>query len=229
MNKTNMKFSTYQLENICIALLNNAHNRKFVGNVDALFKLFTYESYANDSEKEARVHLIKKIIDIIIKENISEKQSILSLIELDGRYVDECTEVLNNICDSIIPENEMIGLDKRISSYLRYNALEQTSDTLLDQLTNFKTENYDDLDEHIANINNTVDKLNKQMRDAKESIEDAKKNVSLSDAGFGSVVSNIIHKERNPSTKIKTGIQFMNNMLNGGWEKGQLYFSALII
>ena len=117
----------------------------------------------------------------------------------------------------------MIGLDKRISSYLRYNALEQTSDVLLDQLTNFKTENYDDLDEHIANINNTVDKLNKQMRDAKESIEDAKKNVSLSDAGFGSVVSNIIHKERNPSTKIKTGIQFMNNMLNGGWEKGRLY------
>ena len=134
-----------------------------------------------------------------------------------------------HVRDVVIGENEMISLDKKVSSYLRYNALESTSDILLDQLTNFKTENYDDLDEHISAINTTVDRLNKQMRDAKESIEDAKKNVSLSDAGFGSVVSNIIHKERNPSTKIKTGIQFMNTMLNGGWEKGQLYFSALII
>lgn len=229
MNKISMKFSTFQLENICIALLNNANNKKFVGNVEGLFRLFTHESYANDSEKEARVHLIKKILDIIIKDNISEKNSILNLIDLDGRYVDECTAILNNVRDVVIGENEMISLDKKVSSYLRYNALESTSDILLDQLTNFKTENYDDLDEHISAINTTVDRLNKQMRDAKESIEDAKKNVSLSDAGFGSVVSNIIHKERNPSTKIKTGIQFMNTMLNGGWEKGQLYFSALII
>ena len=229
MNKIAMKFNTFQLENICIAVLNNANNKKFVGNVKSLFDLFTPESYNNDSEKEIRVYLVKKILDLILKENISDKDSILNLIDLDGRFVNECTDLLNNLSGLTIGESEMVSLDKKISSQLRYNALDKSTNTLLDQLSAFQTENYDDLDEHIQAISNTIDVVNKQMRDAKESIEDSKKNISLSDSAFGGVLSNLIQKERNPSTKIKTGVQFLNTMLNGGWEKGQQYLTALKI
>ena len=69
-DKITMKFSSNQLERIIIALINNGFNKKFASNVKRLFDLFNPSLYSMEQDKIVRVHLIKDIVDIILKNNI---------------------------------------------------------------------------------------------------------------------------------------------------------------
>ena len=48
-----------------------------------------------------------------------------------------------------------------------------------------------------------------------ESLENAKKDMNLSNSAFVNYLGNLITKERNPASKVKTGIQYLNAMFNG--------------
>ena len=221
--KIAMKFNVNQLDRIIIALINNGFNKKFASNVKRLFALFSANTYTNDHEKEVRVYLIKEIVDIIAKNNIEDKNSILSLIDTDGKYYLDCTEILNNLFEEEIPESELELLDKNISNQLKYSAIMEKADDLNDKLLNLKAENFENLDSTIADLEASVDMMNKDIKSARESLEDAKKDMSLSSSSFINVLGDIIEKERNPATKVKTGIQALNQMLNGGMERSRLY------
>ena len=54
-----MKLNIRQLDNIIIALINNPFNKKFVGNVNQLFKILQPRSYENDGEKVLRVYILR--------------------------------------------------------------------------------------------------------------------------------------------------------------------------
>lgn len=169
------------------------------------------------------MYLVKSIAKIIIENKINDKQAILSFLDTDGKYFNETTEILNELFDKELNENEMTMLDHLISNQLKYSAIENKSSELRDLLLNLETENYDSLENHIYEIENKLDVLNRDIKDAKESLEDSKKDMNLSSNGFLNVLGNIIKKERNPSQKVKTGIQYINTMFNGGFEKGRVY------
>ena len=167
--------------------------------------------------------MIKEIVDIISQHNIEDKDSILSFIDTDGKYYDDCTEVLNTLFEEDISESELTILDKNISNQLKYSAIMEKADELNDKLLNLKAENFENLDSTIADLEASVDMMNKDIKSARESLEDAKKDMSLSSSSFINVLGDIIDKERNPATKVKTGIQALNQMLNGGFERSRLY------
>lgn len=222
-DKITMKFNTSQLDNIIVALLNNPFNKKFAGNVNRLFNVLKYDSFKNDYEKEYRVHLIKLIVGIIVKNNIDTKSSILNFLEIDGKYYNDCTELLNRLYEIEINENELNMLDKLISNQLRYSAIIENSTELSDILMNIQNENYDSLDDALVTFENKLDSVSNDIKSARESLEDAKKDLSLGSSGFVTFLDGVIKKERNPATKIQTGIQYMNTMLNGGFERGRVY------
>lgn len=185
--------------------------------------MFTYDSVNREYPKEIRVYLIKNIAEIIIEKNLTSREAILSFLDHDGRYSNDCVEILNELSVEEIDENELNQLDKLISNQLRYCNIEDKSDELMTMLTNLKTENYDSLEDQVKGISEFVDKFNRDLKSSRESLEDAKKDLNLSSSGFLNVLGNIIQKERNPSSRVKTGLQCMNLMLNGGFEKQRVY------
>jgi len=114
-------------------------------------------------------------------------------------------------------------LDKTISNQLRYSAIIERADVLNDMLVNLKAENYDDLETAVLGLEEEFTKVTKDIKSARESIENSKHDMSLSSNGFINTLGELIKEERNPSMKVKTGIQYLNSMLNGGFEKGRLY------
>ena len=82
-------------------------------------------------------------------------------------------------------------------------------------LVNLKAENYDDLGDMMTQLESTIDTMNRNIKDARESLENAKKDMSLSNSAFVNYLGNLITKERNPASKVKTGIQYLNTMFNG--------------
>ena len=220
--KIAMKFSVDQLDRIIITLLNNGHNKKFASNVRRLFNMLTTVGSGGDG-KDVRVYLIKQISDIVTTRGLADKQSILDFIDTDGKYYNDCVDLLNGLFEEEIPDNEVVMLDKLISNQLKYGAIVERTNALSDKLMNIQSESYDDLGEAVADLEKYLDTMNRDIKTARESIENSRSDMSLSSDGFVNVLDGLIRKERNPATKVKTGIQYMNNMLNGGFEKGRLY------
>lgn len=223
-NKMAMRFNVSNLERTIVAMLNNGYNKKLASNIIRLFEMFEDESYKNDYDKEIRVYLINKIGRIIIDENIVEKDSILSFLDLSGKYQDSATEIMDRLFELTIDESELLAIDKLISQQLRYGLLGRDSEKVVDMLTNMQTENYEDFDDFMENFDETLTEFSRGLRSARESINDSKKDISLGSESFVKVLDKIIEGDRNPSAKIRTGLQSINEMFNGGYEKGQIYF-----
>lgn len=189
-----------------------------------LFDRFKPESYVNDFAKQVRVYLIKTIANVIIEKRISDKDSILSYIDIDGKFYNDGTEILNDLLDQELTDSETLALDTYISNQLQFGILDKEVDRLMDFATNFKSENYENLPDFLNDFRQTLDSLNKDMRESSESIEDAKKDVSFSSTSLANTIGTMITKKRNPSEKVVTGIKALNSMFNGGFEKGRTYF-----
>ena len=106
---------------------------------------------------------------------------------------------------------------------LKYSTLKNRADNIIGMLNTLKSETYEDLNEQIQKIELAVEGMNRELKSSRESIEDAKKDLSLSSSGFIGVLGNIIQKEAQSIARVKTGLQFMNNMLNGGFERQRVY------
>ena len=87
-----------------------------------------------------------------------------------------------------------------------------------------QAENYEDLESFICDIESEVDTMNRNIKGARESIENAKHDLSLSSNGFVSALGNIIESERNPSSRVKTGLQYLNTMFGGGLERRKIIY-----
>ena len=186
-----------------------------------LFKLFS--PIVNDYEKELRVYIIKEITSIIIENNIEDKESILSFLDTDGKYYENSIEVLNQLYELDVPESELLLLDKTVSNQLKYSAIVEKSDKLSDMLVNLRADNYDDLEDAVTELGQELDNMNRDIKGARESIESSKHDLNLSSSGFVNALGSIIESERNPSSKVKTGLQYLNTMFGGGLERGRLY------
>lgn len=221
-NKIQMKFSTYQLESILVALINNPFNRKLVANINQLFKLFQPQSYTDDFGKETRVYMIRTVCRIILDGKIDDKEALLGNLSFEGKYEPDAVDIMNRIANQNISDNELSILDRAISDQLKYKSITEDSEKLVDLLNGFMNENYDSMEGAIIDIECAIDLMSKNLKSAKSSLGDAKKDMNLSSNSFINILGNIIDNERNPAARVQTGIQYLNEMLMGGFQKSRL-------
>jgi replicative DNA helicase len=223
--KVTMRFSVNQLEATIIGLLNNSHNRRFASNISRLFNMFIEESYKNDFEKEIRVILVKKIAKIISENDILGKDAILTFLDVSGKYEAETKDIIDRLFEIKMDDSEMTQLDKLVSQQLKFGLIGNEATDLMDMLTNLQTDNYEDFEEFMGSLHNKMDDISKDLRVARESIEESKQDVSLGSDSFVNLLDKIIKGDRNPSVKIKSGIRAINEIFNGGYEKGRVYLA----
>ena len=118
VERINMKFNIPQLDRIIIALLSNAHNKKFASNVKALFEISSLDEHRADYSKEVRVYLIKKLVASIIVAGLSDRDSVLASLDIEGVYREDAIEILNELAEIELPENEVAAIDKLISDIM---------------------------------------------------------------------------------------------------------------
>lgn len=227
LQKISMKFSTSQLDRIILALISYPSNKKFAGNVERLFSMFSEDTFKNEYEKEVRVFIIGKMTTAISETYFDDGKALLQYIDLTGKYEDESRNVVDFLMDQEANESELEQLDKQISQQLRLSIIEDAAKKITDLSTQLVTDTYEDADKFLDEFELESDILSRSLKSAQESLKDSKYDVSLGNDGFISSLRTIIEEDRNPSVKIKTGIQMINDMFEGGWERGQIYLKAL--
>lgn len=222
--KIALKFNLAMLDRTIIAILTTVSNKKFISNISKLFNILTKESYVVEYEKEFRVYLIKKMTSLILSNNLTTKEELLSELNVDGKYCDACTNILNLYHDEYLSPEELDNLDKMISNQLKYGIIENKIDDLIDGINILKAEAYDDYNEEIDKIDGMINRLALDFRDVEDTIADSRFDLDLSDTAIlTNKIQECIDDENNPSSKVKTGLQMFNTMLDGGFEKGRVY------
>ena len=224
--KIPLRFSVSELDNLIVALLNNILNKNFYANVSKYTNIVNPSTYINDEEKAARIALIENIVNTVIANNIENKQVLLNTIDLSGKYYNKETEVLNNLYDLALSEKDTNRIDKKISIQLKLSVVENKANSLTDLMNEIKSESYkdlEDLENKLEKVEDETDLIGKSFKDYREAIDEANNTISLDDSQFLTVLGRLAEQKKNPSSKIKTGIQLFNKILDGGYQNGRVY------
>lgn len=219
----NLNFSVEELNLIISALFNGFDNKKFIANVDKLFKSFDSVSYAQDIEKQTRVYVILKLTDALLNSDISDRNEILPLLDVNGQFRDMAENILNGLSQQFLTDEQIAIADNKVSNKLKAILIETKGDELVRMYNNFKTDNYDDFNAMLKSFEDASDELSASFKKVRETIEERKNIVSTANESLTHTLSALIEDEKNPSTKIKTGIRAINDMLGGGFEKSRVY------
>lgn len=217
------KFDLVMLEMTIIAIFTNVTNNRFIGNCVKLFTNLDPASYIDDYDKQTRIFYIQKILKTIVERKVANKNELFAALNTDGKYSDAIEEMNARLKNAYLSPSELSNVDKAIADQLRYGIVIKKAKSLSMILNDIDTENYNELQDEIVKLEGSVNDLQTSFRNVRESLEEAKYDMDLSSDTTMGVLQEIINEEKDPTAKIKTGIQHINAMLGGGFEKGRLY------
>lgn len=217
------KFDLQMLEMTIVAILTNVANNKFIGNCTKLFGNLDPTSYVDDYDKESRIFYIQKILKTIADRKATSRLELFAALNTDGKYSEAIDEMNSRLKNAYLSPSELNNIDKAIADQLRYGIVIKKAKTLSNILNDIDSENYNELNEEIVKLEGSVNDLQTSFRNVRESMEESKYDIDLSSDGTLAILQDIIDEERDPASKVKTGMQHVNMMLGGGFEKGRLY------
>lgn len=223
-SNTKMDLSTAQCDLIIRASLNNARNKKFISNVRKLFTSFNEETYKTDIEKEYRVFLLKNLSKTIIENNLDDKDIIIATTQLDGKFAESCNNLIEQLRFAPINDKEIIAADELVSRKLKFSAINNIGEPLINSIEKIRDSNFEDFDKEIQRCEDLTYQFSKTLADVRDSTLQKRNTISFDNTmELLSDLDTLIKDSLNATKKVKTGISCLNLLLNGGFEAGRCY------
>lgn len=188
-------------------------------NLRRLINIIDYSTYENDPEKVKRVKFIVKGLEARLDNNIIDRDIILTYINGGLTYQVDFLDY-----DHIdMTKDEIIYVHKLVSETLQYQFLYNKVDEIQDVCTRFKASNYETRGSVVSEMESMVDDLKNSFRRSKINDNSIDMVFSLRNGDFESSVTNTYNMITNPSRRLITGMQGINEMTGGGFESGRVY------
>lgn len=219
-DKIKLSFDLSTLNMFCSYILSENRNikRSQLINMRNLFEVMDLSEYM-DSERAKRLAFVQKGLDARLNFSLTSSEMILKHINggiLDGNFIDikSFTSMSNA---------ELEWINGTIAKSLNYSFIYNNVDRLIDSALQFKAAEYSTKDESVIELKRIVSAMNAEFR-RNESRAIADERFSLMPEPFESGIRDTHESLSNPSNKLKTMMQGMNEMLNGGFEGQRVYF-----
>jgi hypothetical protein len=185
-----LQTNTFLLDRIILALLQYANNRRFVANVSKLFSLIDDNDFRNDADKDLRVYIIRKVLDALLSnDRLVDKTAIMNTVDMSGRLSDQAITQFSVYANQTIDDNDLKNIDQTVSQKVKYGIVISKSDKLVNLIDTVRSESYDDLETEMTKIEDTTSEFSRDLREARESADDTKNEVDLSDQAFTGALS----------------------------------------
>jgi replicative DNA helicase len=219
--KINLTLDISMLNSLCrYVLQNNAYLRmEHLVNLRRVMNLLDLSVYQNDQEKMKRLNFINKALSARLDNNINDRDLILTYVNggltfkvdfLDYDHIDLSTD-------------EIIYIHGLISETLQYQFMFDAADKLIDIGTKFKTSDFSTRGDIVKETEEIIADLQNKFRKSKTEDNVIDMTFSLRDGEFENAVTNTWNLVTNPSRKLITGMQGINEMTGGGFESGRVY------
>lgn len=188
-------------------------------NVHKLISILDPSTYENDPDKVKRIRFIAKALEARLQSGINDQELILSYINggitFKVDFLDYDKLQLN--------QHELKYIDSFVMESLNYQFIYEKIDQLQDIITRFKTADFLTKGPIVQEFKDLTQNMMTEFRrnEVSDSIVDMV--FSLANGAFENVVTNVWNISRNPSRRLITGMQALNDMLGGGFESGRFY------
>lgn len=176
-------------------------------------------NYENDPELLKRVNFIKKGLEARIDNNLNDRDIVLSYInggisfELD--FIDYNRLVLSKA--------EIDYVTSFVFNSLKWNFIYANADNMIDLLTQFKTSDFYNKEDIVERIGEEIQLFQNNFRQMNFINNATDMIFSLDDGNFENCVTETYNMVTNPSRRLMTGMQGLNEMIGGGFESGRVY------
>ena len=176
-------------------------------------------TYENDPDKIKRVKFLFAGLEARIDYKLNDinlvMNHIMSRLDFDVDFIDFNNYELN--------ADEILWVHQMVSESLQYFFVYDATDKLLDLCTRIKSSDYQHRGILIQEFESVVDQLKNQFRTSKTDDSLTDMTFSLRPDKFEQVVTETHNLIRNPSRRLMTGMQGLNEMIGGGFESGRVY------
>lgn len=217
--KLNLDLMTYDI--LCRYILQGQSmvRMEHLVNLRKLISIIDYSTYENDPEKVKRVNFIRKGLEARLENNINDRDIILTYVNGGLSYP---IDFLNyNRLD--LSKDEIVYIHNLVSETLQYQFIYNKIDDIQDVCTRFKTSDYSNRGTIVQEFEGLVDDLKNNFRRAKVNDNSIDMTFSLKDGQFQTSVTDTWNMITNPSRRLITGMQGLNEMTGGGFESGRVY------
>ena len=154
--------------------------------------------------------------------NIVNNTILLQQAARSKKYEDIEDEVIGDIEDIKLNLSDIKSVNSMVSDKLTYNFYFKHKEILyqlFDRMEQGEYESYKDISKELKKqLSSLLSEIQKV-----ETMESNQSFFSLSEGIFESMVTRAVKKAQAPSTYLKTKIQYLNRMLNNGFESGRVY------
>ena len=176
-------------------------------------------NYENDPEMYKRVNFIKRGLEARIDNNLHDVDVVLNFINggLDFKldFIDYDRLILS--------KNEIDYITGLIYDFLKSDFLYSDSDKLIDLITQFRTSDLGARSELVNKIGDMVNQFQNNFRKLNYTSNATDMIFSLDNGNFENCVTETYNMVTNPSRRLMTGMQGLNEMVGGGFESGRVY------
>lgn len=199
-------------ENKCIRLEHLVALRNLINSINPV-------NYENDPELLKRVNFIKKGLEARIDENLNDRDIVLNYInggisfELDFIDYDRL----------ILSKAEIDHIIKFIYNSLKWNFIYAYGDNLTDLFAEFKTTDFNHKQNIVPKIGEMIQFFQNKFRELNFISNATDMMFSLEDGDFENCITETYNMVTNPSRRLQSGMQGLNEMIGGGFESGRVY------
>ncbi len=218
--KISINFNLDVLDLFCAYILSeNRHIRKsHLLNLRNLILMLDMSLYASDPDKMKRIDFITKGLEGKLEKNIKNPKLLIKFI--NGGIMDSDVVDINSILQ--LSSDELEYINETVTNAIKYSFLYRNVDRGIDLLTRFKNADYRSVDSIVIEIEQFIDEIKGEFRRAKvDKMEDMM--FTLRQGLFEDCMQDVHDILTNPSRRLITGLQGLNEMLNGGFESGRAY------
>ena len=179
-------------------------------------------TYENDPEKLKRIRFIYKVLEARLENQIEDLNLILAYVNGGLTFKIDFLDY-----DHIhLSRKEIEAVNRMIYETLTYQFIFTKCDKVLDVFSRFKTTDFENRANIIPEIEQLTDELKNGFRIANNTDRIIDMEFSLADGEFENVIRDTYNIITNPSRRLITGMQGLNEMLGGGFESGRFYMIA---
>lgn len=223
-----LNFTVEDLDTFCLYVANldsDVVSHAALTNAKTMFDILDMRPYNVNDELRARLEYITLVLEARVTLNLTTKTLIKNhvlrncdmrlrpiieesiLKDLSNSKISESTcKYLNSIVYENLIEGYTLDYSKRLM-----NIFEKKESGGYKRITDFST----DIKELVTEMSQDIKRSEEFMR--------AGKGFDLSSENMGPKIKSIMKKLRAPTNKLQTGIQWLNRMLNGGFESKRSY------
>ena len=188
-------------------------------NLRKLINVIDYSTYENDPEKVKRVNFIRKALQARLDDNINDRDIILTYVNGGLSYPIDFLDY--NRLD--MSKDEIAYVHKLVSETLQYQFIYTKLDDIQDICTRIKMTDYANRGNIIQEFETVVDDLKNEFRRTKINDNSIDMTFSLQEGQFEHAITDTWNMITNPSRRLVTGMQGLNEMVGGGFESGRVY------